>query len=161
MKTRKLVLTALFIALSFIGANIKIMSSIAFDSMAGFLGTLILGPLYGAIIGAAGHFLTALTSGFPYTLPVHLIIMADMALTMIGFGLIFKKLESINKVVASVLAVIIGVIINGPISVLMIMPILGKGIAAMLPVLCAAAAVNAIIAVIVYKFLPESIKKWR
>jgi uncharacterized membrane protein len=29
--------------------------------MPGFLGALILGPFYGGLIGAIGHFLTALT----------------------------------------------------------------------------------------------------
>lgn len=62
MKLRNLILTALFVALSFVGANMKIVGSIAFDSMPGFLGALILGPLYGAAIGSIGHFLTAATS---------------------------------------------------------------------------------------------------
>jgi hypothetical protein len=51
MKTKKIVLAALLIALSFIGANIKIMGSIAFDSMPGFLGALILSPLLIPVLG--------------------------------------------------------------------------------------------------------------
>lgn len=161
MKTRKLTLMALFIALSFIGANIKIMQTIAFDSMPGFLGALILGPVYGAAIGAAGHFLTAFTSGFPFGIPVHLILMVDMALTMYVYGLTYRTFLRKNKYVASIMSALVGVVINGPISILMIMPILGKGMAAMLPVLCLAAFINILIADVVHKFLPESVKRWK
>ena len=93
MKTRKLVLASLFIALSFIGANINVFQSIAFDSMAGFLGALVLGPVYGAIIGGLGHILTAALRGFPYTIPVHLITMFSMGLTMLAFGTVYKKAD--------------------------------------------------------------------
>ncbi|MFT8314570.1 MAG: ECF transporter S component [Clostridium sp.] len=161
MKTRKLVIMALFIAVSFLGANIKIMGTIAFDSMAGFLGCLILGPVYGAVIGALGHFLTAATSGFPYTLPVHMLIMVDMALTMFFFGIIYNKLSKVNKYLGIIAAVIIGIIINGPISVLMIVPIMGWGMISMIPILCLAAFLNILIAYLIYKFLPENIKAWK
>lgn len=161
MKTRKLVIMALFIAVSFLGANIKIMGTIAFDSMAGFLGCLILGPVYGAVIGALGHFLTAATSGFPYTVPVHMLIMVDMALTMLFFGIIHNKLLKINKYLGIVAAAIIGIIINGPISILMIVPIMGWGMIAMLPILCVAAFLNILIAYLIYRFLPESVKAWK
>lgn len=161
MKTRKLTLVSLFIALSFVGANIKIMQTIAFDSMPGFLGALILGPVYGAAIGAAGHFLTAFTSGFPFGLPVHLIIMIDMALTMYVYGLTYRTFSKKNKYSASIMSALVGVVINGPISILMIMPILGRGMAAMLPILCLAAFINILIADVVHKFLPESVKRWK
>lgn len=156
MKIRELVLTSLFIALSFIGANIKVLGTIAFDSMPGFLGTLILGPVYGAVIGALGHFLTALTSGFPLTLPVHLLLMITMALTMLGFGFVYKKFSKINILISMILSVIAGTLLNGPVSLILLMPILGKGtVLALMPVLTGVAALNAILAVAVYKFIPE------
>lgn len=161
MKTRKLVITALFIAISFLGANIKIMGTIAFDSMSGFLGCLILGPIYGAIIGALGHFLTAATSGFPYTLPVHMLIMLDMALTMFFFGIIHKNFSKVNRYIGIVAAAIVAIIINGPVSVLMLVPIIGWGTIAILPILCLAAFLNILIAYIVYEFLPGNIKSWK
>jgi uncharacterized membrane protein len=166
MKTRKLVLTALFIALSFIGANLKIMDTIAFDSMSGFLGAIILGPFYGALIGALGHFLTALTSGFPLSLPVHLIIMAGMGVTMLAFGFIFKYFSSKNYILSVVLSLIAAVIINGPLLLIvlspLLIPVLGKaGLIAMVPVLSGAAALNVIIAQGIYKFLPFKYKSWK
>lgn len=165
MKTNKLVITALFVALSFIGANIKIMGTIAFDAMPGFLGALLLGPVYGGIIGALGHFLTSLTSGFPLSLPVHLVITIIMGLTMAMFALAYKSLVSKSKPLALILAIIVGVVINGPIDLLVLtpflMPIMGRsGIFALLPVLSSVAAINAIVAVLIYKFLPRSLKEY-
>lgn len=161
MKLRKLILMALFIAISFIGANIKIAGSVAFDSMPGFLGALMLGPIYGAVIGAIGHFLTAATSGFPLSLPVHLLIMVDMVLTMYVFGVLYKIFSKKNKRLGIAISGAAGVIINGPVSVLICMPLVGKGILAMLPILCLAAFLNVLIADLVYKFLPESLKLWK
>ncbi|MCM8710056.1 ECF transporter S component [Clostridium sp. SYSU_GA19001] len=161
MKTRKLSITALFIALSLIGANIKIAGSIAFDSMPGFLGALTLGPVFGALIGAIGHLLTAATSGFPLSLPVHLIVMINMALTMYMFGVIYKVLSKVNKYAALIVSNLVGVVINGPVSLFMIIPILGSGVMTMLPILTLIAFLNILIADIVYKLLPESVKLWK
>ncbi len=164
--TQKLVLTALFIAISFVGANLKVMSTIAFDSMAGFLAALLLGPSTGALVGAVGHFLTALTSGFPLSLPVHLAVMATMALTMWGFGVVhrwFAKRNSQNW--ALVLAVIVGTLLNGPVSLLLmsplLVPIMGwAGILGMLPVLTLAGAANAVIAAVLFKPLEKVLGRW-
>ena len=161
MKTKKLVVLALFIALSFIGANIKIAGSIAFDSTAGFLGTLIMGPLYGAVIGAIGHLLTAAVSGFPLSLPIHIIVMVDMALTMFLFGIVYKIFSRSKEIMAIILSGVVGILINGPLSVFMLIPIMGKAVLAMLPLLILAAALNILIAHVVYKFLPGSIKQWK
>lgn len=165
MKTKKLVLTSLFIALCFIGANIKIMGTIAFDSMPAFLAAIILGPVYGAIVGALGHFLTAFTSGFPLTLPVHLITMVMMALTMAVFAIVYKFFSRKNKIIGIILSIVVVVIINGPVSLLalspLLLPIMGKaGIMALLPALSGVAALNVVIAMIVYKFLPRSLKEY-
>jgi uncharacterized membrane protein len=159
MKIRNLLITALFIALSFIGANIKILGSIAFDSMPAFLGALILGPVYGALIGAIGHFLTAAISGFYLTLPVHLIIMVDMAVTMVAFGVMHKVFSKKSKNISIIASSVAGLIINGPIAAFSIMPILGKAVIfALLPMLCLVTFLNIAAAHIIYKFLPENIK---
>ena len=166
MKTKKLVITALFIALSFVGANIKIMSTIAFDSMPGFLGALLFGPVYGAFIGAIGHFITALLQGFPLTLPVHLIIMIGMAVTMFVFGYVYKYFSKKNYGAAVILSLIVGVIINGPLLLIvlepLLIPILGKpAFIAYFPVLSLIAAINIIIAQGIYKVLPTKYRLWK
>lgn len=165
MKTKNLVLTALFIALSFVGANVKVMGTIAFDSMPAFLGSLLLGPVYGGIIGAMGHFLTALTSGFPLSLPVHLITMGGMAVTMIAFGLVYKFLNRSNNLLAIILSTIVGIAINGPLTLLvltpLLLPVMGKaGILGFLPMLSLIAGINALVALVVYKLLPRSLKNY-
>ena len=161
MKTRNLVLLALFIAISFIGSYLKIAGSIAFDSMAAFLGALILGPKYGAIIGSLGHLLTAITSGFPLTLPAHLIIMVEMAITMYVFGLLYKLLSKRGITLSTIISSLVAIILNGPLSLLILVPILGIGIITLIPVLSFAAFLNVFIAFLVYNLLPKSIKAWK
>ncbi|VBB07648.1 ecf transporter substrate-specific component [Lucifera butyrica] len=165
MKTKTMTLCALFIALSFVGANLKIMGTIAFDSMPGFLGTLLLGPIYGAFIGAAGHFFTALLSGFPLSIPVHLLVMIDMAVTMAVFGILYNKITPCNTISLKgmVLAGIAGVLLNGPVAILLLapllVPVLGTaGLTAYLPVLSGAAALNIILAFVIYHSLPAAVK---
>jgi hypothetical protein len=75
--TFRIVLLALFIALCAVGANIKIMGSIAFDSLPAFLAAMLIGGKEGAIAGAAGHLFSALLAGFPLTLPMHLAVAAS------------------------------------------------------------------------------------
>lgn len=164
MKSRKLAITAMFIALSFIGANVKIMGTIAFDSMPAFLAVLLLGSDYGAAVGALGHFFTALLSGFPLSLPVHILIMLDMALTMVVFGSVYKRYinNNENKIKAIIMAAIAGIIINGPGSVLLLLPFLlpmmGKsGVLVYLPVLSMAAACNICLAYLLYKVLSKRV----
>ncbi len=108
-KNQVLVLMSLLVAFSYLGSLIKIQGSIALDALPAYLGALLLGPLPGAAIGFMGHLLTALTSGFPMTMPLHLFIALMMALTVGLFGLTAKK--------ASVfLASAVGTLMNGPLS---------------------------------------------
>ena len=159
----KLVLAAIFVALCVIGAYIKIMGSIAFDSMAAYLSALILGPTWGAAIAAVGHMITAATSGFPLTLPVHLATCLTMVLTMVVFFHV-KKLacKKLSLVPSLVITVIAGALMNGPVCLLilspLLVPIMGMpGIVAMMPVLTLVGGLNAAIAAIIYKLLPTSL----
>lgn len=165
LEIRKMILSAFFIALSFVGANIKIMGTIAFDSMPGFLGALILGPVYGACIGAFGHFLTALLAGFYLTPPVHAMIMLTMGVTMAVFAAIYRKFEKNNTFswVGALLAGVAAVIINGPIGlwvlVPLLLPVMGKaGMMSLLPVLSTVAALNVLLAFLIYWLLRGKVK---
>lgn len=101
----------MLIAISAVGAMIKISGSIAFDSMPGFFAALFLSPLLGGIVAGLGHLLTATTSGFPLSLPLHMVLIVEMFLVTYLFGLTYKKTNG-------VFACIIGIILNGPISLL-------------------------------------------
>lgn len=108
-KNQVLVLMSLLVAFSYLGSLIKIQGTIALDALPAYLGALLLGPLPGAVIGFMGHLLTALTSGFPMTVPLHLFIALMMALTVGLFGLTAKK-------AGVFLASAVGTFMNGPVS---------------------------------------------
>lgn len=109
-KNQILVQMSLLIALSYLGSLIKIQGSIALDALPAYYGALMLGPLPGAVIGILGHLLTALTSGFPMTLPLHLFVACSMGVTVGLFGYLAKNVNQI-------LAVAAGVLFNGPVSI--------------------------------------------
>ncbi|TCK98624.1 alpha-ribazole transporter [Natranaerovirga hydrolytica] len=108
-KTNQLVYLGVLIALSFIGAQLKIQGSIAFDSMPAFLGAILISPTIGGIVGFFGHLLTSLSSGFPMTLPIHLVVAIVMAVTCFLFGYITNKLNLY-------IAIIIATLLNGPVA---------------------------------------------
>jgi len=168
LSTKKLVITALFIALSFIGAHLKIFGSIAFDSLPGFLAALMLGPVYGAAIGFLGHMFTALTSGFPLSLPLHIVIAVSMAVTMYGFGFTFRLLQKkLDRGVNLAITGCVGIILNGPVSLAMSMGTLAVmagteaawGLIGMLPMLVLGAAANVVICLFIYAPLEDAWKK--
>jgi len=165
INTRNLVLMALFIALSFVGAQLKIFSTIAFDSLPAFLATLLMGPVYGAIIAIIGHLLTALTSGFPMTLPVHLVIALGMGVTMVAAWFTFTFTKKVSNDYLALLAfVVIAGVFNGPVLLLLCSPLLvpmltWPGLIGMMPLLGMVGGLNALIAAGVYKALPQSVKE--
>lgn len=150
-----LVYCAMLIALSAVGALIKVSGTIAFDSMPGFFAGLFIGPWAGAIVASLGHLLTAATSGFPMTLPMHLLLMVTMGICAYVFGLVYKRFGAI-------LGIIAGTILNGPISLLIVVPVskfLGLPLngwplfSVLILPLTIASAVNLFLAVVVYKSL--------
>jgi uncharacterized membrane protein len=121
---RKLVRIALLVAFSAVGANIKIPSILgtpALDSLPGYFAAAVLGGKEGALIAALGHMFTALTAGFPLTLPIHLLTAIEMGICAFIFGFLFRKTHP-------VLAVIIVTIINGVGAPASMIPIMGVGI---------------------------------
>ena len=148
-KTQKIVLMALFIALSAIGAQLKIFSSIAFDSLPAFLAAFLLGGPEGAIVGAIGHMPTAALSGFPYTLPLHIVIALEMAgICYVAGWLVHKKKMAIW------LAALIAFLLNAFISPLILIVWPGFGwavcVALFFPLALASAANAAGAAVLAY-----------
>ncbi len=158
-KLYRTILASLFIALCFIGGNIKIMGSIAFDSLPAFIGTLFLGYGWGACIGALAHMLSAVLAGFPMTLPVHLITAAMMALTMAGFLFAVKTFGKKNKITGYIAGCVVAVIINVPVALAATIPFLGAEVVlGLIPALLPAAIANVVLAVVIYAALPEKLK---
>ncbi|MDE3840698.1 ECF transporter S component [Bacillus methanolicus] len=89
---RKIVLAALFTALSVVGASIKIpavIGSIALDSFPALLASVLLGNGAGAVIAASGHILSALLGGMPLG-PLHFLVALEMAVLVWIFGNIYR-----------------------------------------------------------------------
>lgn len=151
MKTKKLVVVSLLVALSVVGSFIKIPSptgTIALDSLPGYLGAAILPLPLGAAVGALGHLISALTVSFPLGFPLHLFIALQMAVYVGVFGYLNKKGYKI-------MAIIIAVILNGLAAPALLIPIMGAGIfwALLLP-LIAGSAVNIILAAVLAGLRP-------
>lgn len=146
-KTRALILCAVFIALSVVGASIKVPSptgTVAFDSAPGFIAALLLGPSYGALTAALGHIFTSWNTGFPLTLPVHLVIAAEMAFFAFVFAALGKRNLPLAAIVTSAL--------NGIVAPASMM-LFGFGVAFFLSMvlpLTVASALNALAATFIY-----------
>lgn len=145
----RLTVAGTLIALSVVGSYLKIPSptgTVAFDSLPGFLGALLLGYPGGATIGFLGHILTSLNVGFPLGLPVHLIIACEMAMTCVLFRLLYRR----NRI----LAIICGVLLNGVLAPLTLVPVFGWGFFTGIAIsLIVASAVNIILASLIFEVL--------
>ncbi|WP_197114461.1 ECF transporter S component [Facklamia lactis] len=159
IQIRKLTLISLLIAMSVMGANIKILGSIALDSFPAFIGTALLGPVWGMALAFIGHMLSAYLAGFSYSYPVHLLIGIMMMVTMFAYGLIRKRrihLEMKTMIFSNVLAYIF----NVPVSLMTLIPF--YGLAGVLPLvipLTIATVANLLLTEFVFMSLPETYKK--
>jgi len=151
----------ILLALSVVGSLTVRFSTISLDSMPGYFAALFLGPVEGAIVLGLGHLITAYIGGFPYTIPMHLIVFIQMALIGLIFGTLSKK---INKIAACV----ISIILNGPVLALISAPassLLGlklSGLALfkfLLVPLTIASAVNVVLAYALYTIINNRLKK--
>lgn len=156
---RKIILMALFIAISYIGALIKLpgpMSTIAFDSFAAYLGGLVLGGFNGGFIGMLAHLFVSMTSGFPLSLPVHIIISLMMFVSVFSYSYLVKKYNLF-------IGTIVGIIINGvlmPLS-LMLLPFMDKGfLISLIPILSLASFANIILSNVIYASVKNLIPIW-
>lgn len=92
MSSKKSSLLALFLALSVIGAFIKIPSfvgSIALDTFPSLLAAALIGGRAGGIVAGFGHLLSALIAGMPLG-PAHFIIAFEMAIIVWAFSLVYR-----------------------------------------------------------------------
>jgi riboflavin transporter len=150
---KRLSMMAIFIALSAVGALIKIPSpvgTIGMDSAPGFFSALAFGGVEGAVVISIGHLLTAAVTGFPLTIPVHLYVAFQMALWALAY-------RWVNKTLGLIPAVIVGIILNGVVSSFAMLPMMGMGgVLGLLPFLVVGSALNVIISAIAYKAIKGS-----
>lgn len=144
MSIKKISLLALMIALSAVGASIKIpavVDSVALDALPALLAAALLGVRAGAITGALGHLLSALIGGFPLG-PMHLLIAAEMALLVWIFGALYIR----NQKILAGLVFVAGNAFVAPIPFIFLMNI--GFYTAIVPSLLIGSAINTILALI-------------
>lgn len=148
--TVRLARVAVLIALSAVGAMIKVPSpvgTVAFDAAPAFLAAFAFTIPEAAVVAVLGHLFTAATTGFPMGLPVHLIVAAMMAVAVAAAGWLARR---VNLWVG----VVVGILINGVVAPLVLVPLFGWGFfIGMLVSLLVGAAANVLVAVIVAKAL--------
>jgi uncharacterized membrane protein len=150
---RRVARLSVFIALSAIGAIIKVPSptgTVALDSCMGYFSAATFGLTEGAIVAAIGHILTSLTTGFPLGIPIHLFIAVQMALWVITFRFLTVKVHPLVGFLG-------GTFFNGVVSAFMMIPFggIGLAIALMFPLIIGSAA-NISIALIAYSIVKKS-----
>lgn len=147
---KRIARVAILVALSAVGAFIKLPSptgTVALDSAPAFVAAAAFGPGEGAIVGALGHMFSALITGFPLGLPIHILIAVSMIVFIALFGIVARR---VNIWVA----IPVGIILNGIGGAALLIPIYGLGIFATLVLpLVVGSAINIIIAVAVVKVL--------
>lgn len=147
---KRIARVAILVALSAVGAFIKLPSptgTVALDSAPAFVAAAAFGPGEGAIVGALGHMFSALITGFPLGLPIHILVAVSMIVWIALFGIVARK---VNIWVA----IPVGIILNGVGGAALLIPIYGFGIFATLVLpLVVGSAINIVIAVAVVKVL--------
>ncbi|MGE7761962.1 ECF transporter S component [Peribacillus sp. NPDC097895] len=155
MDVRKISAIALFIALSAVGAMIKIPSpigSIALDSFPALLAAVILGPVPGAIVAGLGHIISAFIGGMTLG-PFHFLIMVEMAVLVWMFGVLYVQ----GKKMGAFFLFFIG---NAFILALPFVFLISPGFYTLLvPGLTAATAVNVALAALLMPRLAPVLKK--
>lgn len=114
---------AILIALSAVGALIKIPSpvgTVAFDAAPAFVAAFAFTMPEAALVAFLGHLFTAATSGFPLTVPVHLIVAAMMVVAVLAGGWLARRVNLW-------LGVVVAVVVNAVVAPLVLVPMFGWG----------------------------------
>lgn len=150
VSARTVAIMAVFIALSAVGALIRIPSptgTVACDAAAGFFVALAFGAWPGFIVIALGHLLTAGLAGFPYTLPLHL----GIAVAMGVCALLLRWIGRRGGLVWLIIGSVVTVVANALLAPLVLLPSAGTGAyIALIPSLLVGAVINVAIAVIAW-----------
>lgn len=155
MDVRKISAIGIFIALSAVGAMIKIPSpigSIALDSFPALLAAVILGPVSGAIVAGLGHIISAFIGGMTLG-PFHFLIMVEMAVLTWMFSILYINGKKVG-------AFFLFFISNAFVLALPFVFLISPGFYTLLvPGLTLATAVNVVLAVLLLPRLEPVLKK--
>ncbi|GAA1381795.1 ECF transporter S component [Peribacillus frigoritolerans] len=155
MDVRKISAIAIFIALSAVGAMIKIPSpigSIALDSFPALLAAVILGPVSGGIVAGLGHIISAFIGGMTLG-PFHFLIMVEMAVLTWMFSILYINGKKVG-------AFFLLFISNAFVLALPFAFLISPGFYTLLvPGLTVATAVNVVLAVLLLPRLEPVLKK--
>jgi uncharacterized membrane protein len=158
--TQRMVIMGMMIAMAAVLAQFPLFGSIGLDALPAFFTAALLGPVLGGIVGVIAHLLIAAFTGFPFTLPLHLIVAAMMFVSCYAYGVIRVKH---NRYVA----IIVAIVLNGPISLGLVALVaqwmkapfsgLPMFMALIIP-LFIGAAINVVMADVIYGMIKERIK---
>jgi riboflavin transporter len=144
---------AIFIAISAVGSMIKVPSptgTVALDASIAYFSAIAFGWREGSIVAILGHLLTALTTGFPLSFPLHIFIAFQMAVWVSLFAVLAKNIHMW-------VGILVAVILNGPVSALLVVPVGGFGLmAALIVPLTIGSAINIFVAVTAYLIINKS-----
>lgn len=159
MKTRDLVLAGLMIALAAILAQFPLFQSIGLDAMPAYFAAAAIGPVLGGFVGGVGHLLIAAVTGFPLSLPLHIVIAFTMFISCYAYGFARQRWHRL-------VAVGIGIIMNGPVSLgisAFVASLLGGPFSgwpmfvALIPMLTLASIVNVVIAEVLFGLIGQRV----
>lgn len=154
LRIRKMTSAALMVALSAVGAFIKIpgpLGTIALDSCPGYLYASLYGSFGGAVVAFFGHLASAVTVGFPLGIPIHLVVAAEMGLCAAVYGWIGRGVLSKSS---WTFACLVAVLLNGVGAPLVLSPWLGitAAIPLVLPLIIAS-SINVAAAILAFRIL--------
>lgn len=139
---------AIFIALSAVGAMIKIPSpvgTIGLDSGPGYFCGLAFGYRMGTLVVFVGHLLTAGLVGFPLGIPIHIFIGVQLALWVVILRWVNQRFGLIPGAVAAIIC-------NGVLSAFTMVFVGGMGaVLATMPFLLVGSLINVAVAAAAYK----------
>lgn len=153
MSTKTITRAGIFIALSVVGAFLKIPSptgTVALDSAPGYFIAAAFGGGEAALVISLGHLVSSGIVGFPLSLPIHLLIAVQMAAFAYLFAFLLRKVNGY-------VAVTLTTLVNGIIAPLTLVPFLGWGffMALLIPLL-AGSLINILLAYLVCQMVRKA-----
>lgn len=160
MVVRRLVMAGVLMSLCVVGAQIKVLGSIAFDSFPAFLGGLLLGPNIGAALGIFGHLLSAAIVGFPLSGAVHGItaVMMGISVWIYSKTIAYVCHRGRRRWLAYVLGSVLAYVMINIVALVILYPWLKGFVFIIFWPLTLANIANLLLAALVYEALPSGYK---